>query len=82
MTKGPRKRLTPLTQKMLVHRLDQVAPLEVRHDIVHRGGKTKEGQTIDIGISPVSALRDNVTAFVHAQTGRAIPTKPLRSYRR
>ena len=36
----------------------------VRHDIVHRGGKTKSGKKVIIGKEELSAVRENVTAFV------------------
>jgi hypothetical protein len=38
----------------------------VRHDIVHRGGKTKEGKTVEVGTQDLNALRADVTAFVNA----------------
>jgi hypothetical protein len=38
----------------------------VRHDIVHRGGKTKEGNAVVIGNNQLSGLRDSVTTFVDA----------------
>jgi hypothetical protein len=48
----------------------------VRHDIVRRGGKTKEGQRIDIGVAAVNALRENVTALllaVESKLGERFP---------
>jgi hypothetical protein len=38
----------------------------VRHDIVHRGGKTKDGAPVVIGHSGVQELRVTVTTFVNA----------------
>jgi hypothetical protein len=38
----------------------------VRHDIVHRGGKTKDGKVVAIGGYELNGLRDSVTAFVSA----------------
>jgi hypothetical protein len=38
----------------------------VRHDIVHRGGKTKEGKAVIIGNSQLSGLRESVMTFADA----------------
>jgi hypothetical protein len=58
----------PLMSDALGIEVSEIGPLMkhimVRHDIVHRGGKTKEGKTIDIGTEDVNALRESVTVFV------------------
>jgi hypothetical protein len=60
----------PLMSSAFGIEMPEIGPLmkhiAVRHDIVHRGGKTKEGKTIDVGVGAVNALRESVTVFVNA----------------
>jgi hypothetical protein len=59
----------PLMSSAVGIEVPDIGPLmkhiSVRHDIVHRGGKTKDGKTIDLDAQDVSTLRERITAFVN-----------------
>ncbi|MDZ4142397.1 MAG: hypothetical protein U1C48_10365 [Methylotenera sp.] len=38
----------------------------VRHDIVHRGGRTKDGESIEVSIDNVRGVAEMVRAFANA----------------
>lgn len=46
-------------------RIDEIMThIVVRHDIVHRGGKTKDGAIVAIDADGLSALRKDLVDFV------------------
>ena len=42
----------------------------VRHDIVHRGGKTKDGGGVVITVGKLSQLRTDVVGFIDGQVDK------------
>jgi len=49
----------------------------VRHEIVHRGGKTREGKAVVVGGRELSELRESVTTFVDATEERLNARFPI-----
>ena len=63
-------KVAPLMKTSLDIPVPSVEPLMkhivVRHDIVHRGGITKDGQDVVVSAESLNCLREDVLAFVDA----------------